>query len=1406
MRRKMKFCALLHIDEQIQEFERNSSKIPENSTRNVCETPECVNLAHELLNWRDKTVNPCDNFYKASCGNYIELEITDGTRNTKKGKVIKRLIKEILVKNHETESKSENTMKQLYWKCEDLKNKTIFNSQYNKMMKEIFRDIQFVGPSPIFNSKWKPSMFDLNKMLSNLAKLGHYNFGLYKLTKRQGWDMVLETDYEGVQHSGEQKMFQIISAILEANQIKFNESSIHEDLRNVHEFYEELKVNSSGWNKLAKIAPNIQFETILKNLLHPKNGNWTMLRPKILNAEAVFEKFSLNRTNTNGTLSKILANYLVLRFIKNSYSSISYTATVASNRACDDLVIHNLPRATLRAFVQHHFDRENLKIVSEMLEKTRHTYLEIIGNTTWLSEEGKKRASLKIEKIKKLVGYPDEYNKKGALDETFETLDTKKTDSFYTLMKKIKKYRAEILMDFIAFNKTLDPNKELFTVNAFYSAALNQLSIMVPFIDEPNMDSSYPVYAKYAVTGDILGHEMGHSMDTLGIQWNEFGEYERWMPEEDEKKYKKRIQCLRDQYEHYDDPDFGKHNLRISESQNLRISESQNLRISESQNLRISESQNLRISESQNLRISESQNLRISESQNLRISESQNLRISENLKKKEFQKTSKRKNFRISEFQFFQLDSSKVINEIIADRHGIDAAIQTYRSLKLQNEPKIIGFENESPEKMMFRILALKNYQNTSVEPCEDFFEHSCGRLHEHMLEDSNWGYSQFRMLMYQVFCEFFFRFFSLKIFKKKIPAIIRKTKKFTSRPKEQLRIFAKKCLDRGAMNKDNLEGLRKDIQMRGGFPMIDSNWDESKFDLSEMLSKYLSINRNRMGFLSVEPFTTVENGTVVNMLYVGPGPQYVYNYAMSIGIYKDSVAFILERLLKLENRTLNRTEYEEEFQKLVDLEERFANVSCQFFSEKLKNSKFQLADYKNLNLDNDNMSKAKNLSDLAKMIPEIDWYKIMRALPRQKMTSEEEKKFFSKIRVHGGGEYFFGEKRELAQIAITTPKTVLANYLVVRQIIDVALYYYDKDQPRQGKFYNHENQQVFCVDQLAFFFPMPSMNVFIETSGYKMENLKIIERIFKEIKLEYTQLFQENQWLEPKIREFFIRKLNAISGKFGFQEYIEGQPLLEKMYQTVSLDFLETDTPYQIYMKMWRHRTEQVVEHIMYNTPLNPVNLRQFALYAAYNSYGNVFNINLAYLTYPWFDADFPSYSNYGYLGYVIGHEIGHAFDHFHRKLDENGIQHKFWLTETNSSNIEYNKREKCLRDQYSSYKEPGYDFFMNGTVTRYEIVGDHLGLRTAYRIFKKAENLDTVKLPGFDDVSPDQMFFYSYALRQCDIYNPTIRPEYLKGRPHPTSRFRVNGVIQNLPEFSEAFNCPKTAAMNLKNKCTLF
>lgn len=663
----------------------------------------------------------------------------------------------------------------------------------------------------------------------------------------------------------------------------------------------------------------------------------------------------------------------------------------------------------------------------------------------------------------------------------------------------------------------------------------------------------------------------------------------------------------------------------------------------------------------------------------------------------------------------------------------------------------------------------LKSFQKASIDPCDDFYGHVCGRYSEHTKDDTGWGYTQLQQLMYQIF------------------ALVRETKKFSSKPNDQLRIFTKKCMDQRGMDKDSLQYLRDDIEMRGGFPLIDPDWNETEFDLSDMLSKYLAINRRRMGFLSVEPFESAQDGQIVSLLYLGPGPHFVDSRAFNVSFYKESVAFMLERLLKLENRTLNNTEFSKAYEEVVDLEQKFV----------------KLGDYFNVKLDTDDMSKVKKLSELAEMIPEIDWFKIVRAMPREGSSEETIQGFIKKIRVHGGGEYFFGEKRELARIATNTSKKTLANYIVIRQIIDVALYYSDKDLPRQNKYYNMGNLQTYCSTLMFYFFPIPSMNIFIEQSEYNMENLKIMERFFKELKDEYEGIFDENEYLEPQIKDSLKRKLKGIRARFGYSEYLEGQFLLEKMYET--LNFEETDTPYQVYTKLWRHRTEQLVEHIVHNSALNPVHLKTFSLYASYNAYGNNLEINFPYLIYPWLDVNFPSYSN-GYLAYILGHEIGHAFDHFHRRLDENGVEHKFWITETNSSNIEYEKQEKCLRDQLSEYKQPGYDFFMNGTVCRYEIAGDHMGIRAAYRAFKKAEKKEKVKLPGFNDYTGDQMFFFHYALRQCDVSYPNLSRHSLLSRQHPPSRFRVNGVLQNIPEFSEAFQCSEDATMNPEKKCKLY
>ena len=83
-------------------------------------------------------------------------------------------------------------------------------------------------------------------------------------------------------------------------------------------------------------------------------------------------------------------------------------------------------------------------------------------------------------------------------------------------------------------------------------------AINIPRIDAPFFDSSYPVYAKIASLGTILGHEMGHGFDPSGRRRDENGKKIDWWTPNDSNEYERRIQCLVDQYDNYDDPDFGK--------------------------------------------------------------------------------------------------------------------------------------------------------------------------------------------------------------------------------------------------------------------------------------------------------------------------------------------------------------------------------------------------------------------------------------------------------------------------------------------------------------------------------------------------------------------------------------------------------------------------------------------------------------------------------------------------------------------------------------------------------------------------------------------------------------------------------------------------------------------------------
>lgn len=185
----------------------------------------------------------------------------------------------------------------------------------------------------------------------------------------------------------------------------------------------------------------------------------------------------------------------------------------------------------------------------------------------------------------------------------------------------------------------------------------------------------------------------------------------------------------------------------------------------------------------------------------------------------------------------------------------------------------------------------------------------------------------------------------------------------------------------------------------------------------------------------------------------------------------------------------------------------------------------------------------------------------------------------------------------------------------------------------------------------------------------------------------------------------------------------------------------------------------------------------------AYYNPTMNEIVFPAAILQFPFFDPDADPAVNYGGLGFVIGHEMTHGFDNAGRQYDKDGNLRDWWTAEDAAR---FDNLTGQLVTQYNSYEVlPG--LYSNGNLTLGENIADFGGLTLAYHAWKNTgiQGADT----GAANTTRDREFFYSAAR----IWRQNIRDEALRNQvytdPHTTARYRVNGVLFNIPEFYETF-----------------
>jgi len=202
----------------------------------------------------------------------------------------------------------------------------------------------------------------------------------------------------------------------------------------------------------------------------------------------------------------------------------------------------------------------------------------------------------------------------------------------------------------------------------------------------------------------------------------------------------------------------------------------------------------------------------------------------------------------------------------------------------------------------------------------------------------------------------------------------------------------------------------------------------------------------------------------------------------------------------------------------------------------------------------------------------------------------------------------------------------------------------------------------------------------------------------------------------------------------------------------------------------------------------------------AYYSPQMNDINFPAGVLQPPLYDPKLDDAPNYGNTGSTIGHELTHAFDDEGRQFDAKGNLKDWWTAEDAKA---FEERANCVRDQYAQYVVVD-DIRINSKLTAGEDIADIGGTLLAYIAWKEATADDNLQPVG--GFTPDQRFFVGLAQWACN----NDRPENLRANaitdPHSPPRYRINGVVANLPQFKKAFNCGDKAPMVKEKECKIW
>ena len=278
--------------------------------------------------------------------------------------------------------------------------------------------------------------------------------------------------------------------------------------------------------------------------------------------------------------------------------------------------------------------------------------------------------------------------------------------------------------------------------------------------------------------------------------------------------------------------------------------------------------------------------------------------------------------------------------------------------------------------------------------------------------------------------------------------------------------------------------------------------------------------------------------------------------------------------------------------------------------------------------------------------------------------------------------------------------------------------------------------------------------------------------------------------WMTPETKQAAIAKLHAVTNNVGY-------PRKWRDYSRVAItrnDFFGNN------LRAAEAASERRLARIGKPTDKTEWNMTTPTVNAFYNAEFNSINFPAGILQPPFFDPERDAAANLGAIGAVIGHEMTHGFDDQGRKFDAVGNLRDWW---TGKDAQEFEKRAACIADEYSGFTAVD-DVKLNGRLTLGENSADNGGVRIALMAMQEVLNGREPKVDGF---TPEQRFFLAYAQVWCENTSPAQARLLALTNPHSPGKYRVWGVIRNMPEFQKAFACKAGQPMSVsENACRVW